>query len=199
MRILVVGGDGTIGRPLCERLASLGEVVTAGRRSGDLRVDIRDADQIERMYQRAGRLDACICVAASGPMDSFDKLTEAAMLENMRGKLIGQMNLVLIGQRFLADGGCFVLTSGIFADEAWPNVTSGAVISGALHSFCLSAAIELPRRLRINVVSPGMVSSSFEAYGHLFPGMRPVPIDELVSAYVRAVARRSSGDILRVY
>ncbi|WP_267552183.1 short chain dehydrogenase [Rhizobium rhizogenes] len=199
MQILVVGGAGTIGRPLCAELAVRHRVMTAGRSGGDVAVDFTSAESIEQMYRRVGRIDACICVAASGALDRFAELTEATLLENMRGKLFGQINLVLIGQRYLADNGSFTLTSGIFADEAWPGVTGGAVISGGLHSFVLSAAIELPRGLRINAVSPTMVADSIENFGHLFPGMKSVSMDRLIGAYVDCVEGSGTGGIVKAY
>jgi NAD(P)-dependent dehydrogenase (short-subunit alcohol dehydrogenase family) len=199
MRVLVVGASGTIGRPLCAELATRHEVIAAGRSGRDVSVDITSAESIERMYKEIGAVDACVCVGASGALDRFADLTEAALLENMRGKLFGQINLVLIGQRYLADDGSFTLTSGIFADEAWPGVTGGAVISGGLHSFVLSAAIELPRRLRINVVSPTMVADSTEQFSHLFPGMKPVSMDRLIGVYVDCVEGSGTGGIVRAY
>lgn len=199
MRILVVGASGTIGRPLCAELAARHEVIAAGRSGRDISVDITSAESIEGMYQTAGPIDACICVAASGALDRFADLTETTLLENMRGKFFGQINLVLIGQRRLADDGSFTLTSGIFADEAWPGVTGGAVISGGLHSFVQSAAIELPRGLRINIVSPTMVADSTQDFSHLFPGMKPVPMDRLIAAYVDCVEGSGTGRIVRAY
>lgn len=199
MRILVVGASGTIGRPLCAELATRHEVIAAGRSGRDLAVDVTSAESIEKMFQSAGHVDACICAAASGPLDRFADLTEAVFLENMRGKFFGQINLVLIGQRYLADGGCFTLTTGIFADEAWPGVTSGAAISGGLHGFVLSAAIELPRGLRINAVSPTMVADSTRDFGHLFPGMKPVSMNRLIAAYVDCVEGSATGEIVKLY
>ena len=200
MRVLVVGASGTIGRPLCEALVKRGhEVVAAGRRGRDVAVDLRSVESIEAMYGAAGPLDACVCVAESGALDKFEELTEGALLENMRGKFFGQINLVLIGQRYLSNGGSFTLSSGIFADEAWPGVTGGAVISGGLHSFVLSAAIELKRELRINAVSPTMVADSAETYGHLFPGMQPVSMADLIGAYLACVEGQSTGEIFRMY
>ncbi len=199
MRILVIGASGTIGKPLCAELEKRHEVIKAGRSGRDVSVDIESAESIERMYVQVRRVDACICIAASGALDRFDELTEAALLANMRGKLFGQINLVLIGQRYLADGGSFTLTSGIFADEAWKGVTGGAVISGGLHSFVLSAAIELPRALRINVVSPTMVADSAGDFGDLFPGMEPVPMNRITEAYVGCVQGSRTGEILRIY
>jgi NAD(P)-dependent dehydrogenase (short-subunit alcohol dehydrogenase family) len=199
MRILVVGASGTIGRSLCAALGQRHEIIAAGRSGQDVIVDITSADSIRQMYEAAGPIDACVCVAASGALDDFQTLTEAELLDNMRGKFFGQINLVLIGQHFLAEHGSFTLTTGIFADEAWAGVTGGAVISGGLHSFVLSAAIELKRGLRINAVSPTMVAASTEAYAHLFPGMEPVAMDRLVAAYVRCIEGRRSGEIIRAY
>jgi NAD(P)-dependent dehydrogenase (short-subunit alcohol dehydrogenase family) len=199
MRILVIGASGTIGQPLCAELQRRHEVVAAGRSGPDAVVDIRSSISIENMYQAVGPIDACICAAESGALDGFDTLAEESLLENMRGKFFGQINLVLIGKRYLSRGGSFTLTTGIFADEAWPGVTGGAVISGGLHSFVLSAAIELQRGLRINAVSPTMVADSVKDYGHLFPGMEPVPMHRLVAAYVRCVEGRRTGEIIRLY
>ena len=89
--------------------------------------------------------------------------------------------------------------SGIFADEAWKGVTGGAIISGALHSFVLSAAIELPRALRINVVSPTMVADSAADFSHLFPGMEPAPMNRITKAYVRCIEGPRTGEIVRIY
>lgn len=200
MRILVIGASGTLGRPLVAELERRHDVVTAGRSSGHVKVDIKSAPSIEAMYQAAGPVDAVVCVAESGALDNFQELTEEALLENMRGKFFGQINLVLIGQRYVQSGGSFTLTSGIFADEAWPGVTGGAVISGGLHSFVLSAAIELKRDLRINVVSPTMIADSARDYGHLFPGMEPVSMPRLIAAYLRCIeGRNATGEIIRAY
>lgn len=199
MRILVIGASGTIGTRLCAELRKRHEVVAASRSGRDVAVDIESAESIERMYASIGKVDACLCVAASGALDDFQQLTEKALLDNMQGKFFGQINLVLIGQRYLADNGSFTLTTGIFADEAWKGVTGGAVISGGLHSFVLSAAIELKRGLRINAVSPTMAADSAQAYGHLFPSMKPVSMERLVAAYTGCVEGHQTGDIVRVY
>jgi hypothetical protein len=76
---------------------------------------------------------------------------------------------------------------------------SGAVVIGALHSFVLSAPIELQRGLRVNVVSPGMVADAADAYGHLFPGMPAVPMERLADAYLRCIDGERTGEIVRVY
>jgi NAD(P)-dependent dehydrogenase (short-subunit alcohol dehydrogenase family) len=200
VRILVVGGAGTIGRRLVPALQARGhEVLVAGRRSGDVLVDLAAQPTIEAMYRTVDAVDAVVCIAAHGDLDDFATLTREALLDNMAAKCFGQVDLVLVGQHHCADGASFTLTSGIFADQAWPRVTGGAVISGALHAFTLSAAIELPRGMRINVVSPTMIGDSVDAFADDFPGMRPVPMDELVDHYLACIEGTGTGQVVRAY
>jgi NAD(P)-dependent dehydrogenase (short-subunit alcohol dehydrogenase family) len=151
------------------------------------------------MFSQVNAIDACICTAAPGAMDDFQTLTQADLQKNMDGKFFGQVNLVLIGQHYLNDKGSFTLTSGIFADIPAKGVTGGAAISGALHSFVLSASLELQRGLRINVVSPGMVEDSAKEYGTLCPHLTPVSMSTITEAYAESVEGSVTGQILRVY
>ncbi|MFJ4767521.1 short chain dehydrogenase [Streptomyces uncialis] len=200
MKTLVVGGAGTIGRRLVPALRSRGhDVVVAGRTSGDVHVELVSHASIVAMYREVGAVDSVVSIAAHGLLDEFGTLTADALYENMRAKFFGQADLVLTGQHHCADGASFTLTSGVFADQAWPHVTGGGVISGSLHSFVLSAAIELPRDMRINVVSPTMVGDSAEVFSEHFPGIRPVPMDELVGHYLRCVESDDTGRIIRAY
>lgn len=199
MRILLVGGAGTIGHRLRPALETGHEILVAGRSSGDVRVDITSAEAIERMYQQTPGIDAVVGIAASGALDDFATLTGSRLHENMKGKFYGQVDLVLIGQRYVRPGGSFTLTSGIFADEPAKSVTAGGVISGALHSFVLSAALELRGRFRVNCISPTMVSDSVDALSAHFPGLSVVPMDELVRHYVHVIEGDETGRIIRAY
>ena len=199
MKILIIGANGTIGKKLTPVLKEKHEIITAGRNSGDVRVDITLEDSIKEMFGQVGSIDACICIAASGPLDDFSTLTEQQLQKDFKGKLFGQINLVLIGQHYLNDNGCFTLTTGIFADVPYKGVTGGGVISGALHSFVLSASIELPKSIRINAVSPSMVEDSVNDYGHLFPGLQAVSMERIVDAFRETVESDFTGKILRVY
>jgi NAD(P)-dependent dehydrogenase (short-subunit alcohol dehydrogenase family) len=199
VRVLLVGGSGTIGRRLVPELARRHEIVVAGRNSGDVRVDITSADSIETMYREVRGLDAVVGIAASGALDDFASLTEQELLENMRGKFFGQANLVLIGQHYVNTGGSFTLTSGVFADVPAKGVTGGGVVSGALHSFVLSAALELEGRYRVNVVSPTIVGDSVDEYADIFPGLTSVPMDALVGHYVDSIEGDATGRIIRAY
>jgi hypothetical protein len=180
-------------------LARRHEIAVAGRSSGDLRVDITSAESIEAMYRQLPGIDAIVGVAAAGALDEFATLTEEQLLDNMRGKFFGQANLVLIGQRYVNPGGSFTLTSGVFADQPAGGVTGGGVVSGALHSFVLSAALELAGRYRVNVVSPTIVGDSVDEYADLFPGLRSVSMDALIGHYIDCIEGDATGQIIRAY
>ncbi|MDO6429108.1 short chain dehydrogenase [Flavitalea sp. BT771] len=199
MQILIIGGDGTIGRKVAAALGVRHDIIIAGRNSGDVRVDISSAASIETMFKKLGRLDACICTAGTGYYGDFTTMGEAHVLPGVQGKLLGQMNLVMIGKDYLQEGGSFTLTSGIAAEMPARNGTCVAMINGAINSFVLGAAQELKQDRRINAVSPGLVEDSKERYGHLFPGYDLVPMSKVTNAYLLSVEGAVNGKIIKVY
>jgi hypothetical protein len=44
-----------------------------------------------------------------------------------------------------------------------------------------------------------MVEDSADKYGHLFPGLEPVAMENIVNAYISTVEQAITGQILRVY
>lgn len=199
MKILLVGGNGTIGKRVSEGFAARHELIIAGRTSGDVQVDISSADSIRKMFEAVGTVDACICTAGTGFYGAFATMTENDMLPGIQGKLLGQINLVLIGKDYLTTGGSFTLTSGIAAQHPARNGSCVAMINGAVNSFVLGAAQELKQDKRINAISPGLVEDSKERYGPFFPGYNLVPMQKLVNAYILSVEGAVNGRILKVY
>jgi NAD(P)-dependent dehydrogenase (short-subunit alcohol dehydrogenase family) len=199
MKILIVGGTGTIGRTLKEAFGKWHEVITASRQTGDVQVDIADPDSIRKMYESLPGLDACVCTAGTGYYGDFQTMTTSMMEPGIRGKLLGQINLVLIGKNFLNAEGSFTLTSGIAAEHPAKNGATVAMINGGVNSFVLGAAQELKRDQRINAVSPGLAADSAERYGHLFPGYNFAPMHKIVNAYILSVEGAVNGEILKVY
>jgi hypothetical protein len=103
------------------------------------------------------------------------ELTPEKFDVGLRDKLMGQVNVVLAAQDALVDGGSFTLTSGILSEDPIRLGVCASLVNGALESFVRAAAIELPRGLRINIVSPTLLQESVPAYGPYFPGYKPVP------------------------
>ncbi|MEL7587152.1 MAG: short chain dehydrogenase [Prolixibacteraceae bacterium] len=199
MRILIIGGSGTIGEKVAEALTPRHEIIVASRSNAKFQVDLTFARSIRHLFETIGPLDACISTTASGALDTFSKLTEEELLDNMKAKLFGQINLVLIGQRYLKDNGSFTLTSGIFADRHAKGATGRAIINSALNSFAETASLELPRNQRINIVSPGPVVESIQDFGQFFPDIVPIPMEKVVNAYVESVEGTITGQVFRVY
>jgi len=167
MKILIIGGAGTIGKKVSAHLAKKHQIVIAGRNSGDVNVDIDDSQSIEAMFESIGKLDAIVCVAG---------MTEEDFYVGLRSKLMGQVNLVRIGQKHLNTGGSFTLSTGILADDPVVGTTSPAMVNGGIHSFVKAAALELANGVRINVVSSGLVEDAVEKYEAYFPGHNPIPM-----------------------
>jgi NAD(P)-dependent dehydrogenase (short-subunit alcohol dehydrogenase family) len=198
MKIILIGASGTIGRRIHEILSKKHHVYRAGRTGGDVGVDITSADSIEHMYKSVADIDAVICAAGHAKFGPFRDMTEDDLYIGIRDKMMGQVNLVRIGQDYINDGGSFTLTTGVLADDPVVGSTALALVNGAVNSFAAAAALELARGLRVNVVSPTVVEDSADNYEETFPGYEPVSMKSVVAAYVRSLENPITGRIIRV-
>ena len=199
MKLLIIGGKGTIGKKVSAHLSKKHEIIIAGRNSGDVTVDISDSKSITAMFGSIGKIDAILCIAGDAKWAPFDSLSEDDFYIGLRSKLMGQVNLVRIGQDYLNTGGSFTLTTGILADYPVVMTTSAAMVNGGIHSFVKAAALELKNELRINVVSSGLVEDAVEKHGAYFPGHNPIPMKKVINGYVRSVEGKGTGEIIRMY
>ncbi len=199
MKLLIIGGNGTIGKKVASHFTQKHEIIIAGRNSGDVTVDITDATSIEAMFNTVGKLDAVLCIAGEAKWAPFDALTEDDFYIGLKSKLMGQVNTVRIGQEYLNSGGSFTLTTGILADHPVVMTTSAAMVNGAIHSFVEAATLELKNELRINVVSSGLVEDAVEKYEAYFPGHNPIPMQKVINGYVRSVEGKGTGEIIKMY
>lgn len=199
MKILIIGGNGTIGKAVSNHLATKHEIVTAGRTSGDVQVDMSDSDSIKAMFDAVGKLDAIVCIAGEAKWGAFDSLTEDDYYIGLRSKLMGQVNIVRIGKDYLTEDGSITLSTGILADYPVATTASAAMVNGGIHSFVKAVALELRTRCRVNVVSLGLVEDSVERYADYFPGHNPIPMYKVINAYVKSIEGHDNGLIIRIY
>ena len=199
MKLLIVGGKGTIGSRVSEHFAKRHEVVVGGRNSGDVMVDTTDSGSIEAMYETVGKLDAVLSIAGEAKWAAFDAMTEKDFYIGLKSKLMGQVNLVRIGTDYVNPGGSFTLTTGILADHPVALTTSAAMVNGAIHSFVKAACLELTDGIRINAVSSGLGEESVEKYEAYFPGHNPIPMRKVINGYVKSVEGKATGEIIRMY
>ena len=199
MKILIIGGNGTIGRKVSDHLAKKHDIIIGGRSSGDIAVDIVSIKSIEAMFVSVGKVDAVVCIAGEAKWVAFESMTEEDFYIGLKSKLMGQVNLVRIGQAYMNAGGSFTLTTGILADHPVVLTTSAAMVNGGIHSFVKAVALELQSGVRINVVSSGLVEDAVEKYEPYFPGHNPIPMKKVINGYVKSIEGKGTGEIIRMY
>jgi len=199
MKILIIGGAGTIGKKVSNHFSMKHEVLIAGRNSGDVVVDIVDGQSIAAMFDSIGNVDAVVNIAGDAKWAAFDSMTEADFYIGIKSKLMGQVNLVRIGQQYVNAGGSFTLSTGILADHPVALTSSPALVNGGIHSFVKAVSLEMQNGVRINVVSSGLVEDAVEKYEAYFPGHNPIPMKKVINGYVKSVEGKGTGEIIRMY
>lgn len=199
MKILIIGGRGTIGNKVSQHLSQKHDLLIAGRTYGDVNVDIVDSQSIKSMFQSIGQVDAVVCIAGEAKWAAFDSMSEEDFYIGLKSKLMGQVNLVRIGQDYVNPGGSFTLTTGILADHPVELTTSAAMVNGGIHSFVKAVCLELKNSVRINVVSSGLVEDAVEKYEAYFPGHNAIPMKKVINGYVKSIEGKGTGEIIRMY
>ena len=196
MRILIVGTMGEVGKAAVGELGARHEVIKAGRSTGDVQVDLMDIASISAMYEKLGKLDAVVACAGHAHFGPLATMTEAQFMVGLKDKLMGQVNLVLLGTRHVNDRGSFTLTSGVLDRDPILKGANAATVNAALKGFVTAAAIELERGIRINVVSPGLLEASVKKYAGLFPGHEAVSSARVGLAYAKSVEGAITGQVI---
>ncbi|MBD9484945.1 short chain dehydrogenase [Pseudomonas sp. PDM14] len=198
MKIILIGASGTIGQAVARELSERHELIRVGHASGELQVDITDSGSIRRLLERTGPFDALISTAGKLHFGALEDMSEAEYAIGLQDKLMGQVNLVLIGREFANDGASFTLTSGVLSEDPIRHGSSASMVNAALDGFVRGAAVELPRGLRINSVSPTVLVESLPAYGPFFRGFKAVPAAEVALAYAKSAEGRQTGQVYKV-
>jgi len=198
MKIIVVGGTGTIGQAVVAELKQRHSVIIAGHRSGDVQVDITDTKSIEKMYQSIKEFDAVVSTTGKVHFGALTEMKDEQYQVGLKSKLMGQVNLVLLGIQYINNGGSFTLTSGILSHDPIRYGSSASMVNGALDSFVKAAAIEMPKNIRINIVSPTVVTESMGAYAEYFRGFESVSAKRVALAYSKSVEGAQTGQVYDV-
>ncbi|MFQ2283438.1 short chain dehydrogenase [Aeromonas dhakensis] len=198
MKIVIVGASGTIGSAVSDLLAKDHQVIRVGRSQGDARVDMRDPASIKGLFAKLGQFDALVVASGSAAFNALTEMTDEEWQLGIQSKLMGQINLTRAAIPHLNDKGSITLISGILSEEPINWGASVTTINGAVEHFVKAAACELPRGLRINVVSPTVLAESMDKYASFFPGFVPVPAARVAQAYQRSVLGVQTGQVFRV-
>lgn len=198
MKIIVIGASGTIGQAVSEALSHQHDVIRVGRTHGDFQVDITSQSSVESLFENVGQVDAIVSATGNLFFGPLATMTDQDFNHGLQDKLLGQIRLALTGQHYLNDGGSITLVSGIVAHEPIAQGVNATTVNAGLEGFVRAAACELPRGIRINLISPTVLTESLSAYDSFFPGFDSVPATTVAQAYRRSVEGVQTGRIYTV-
>lgn len=198
MKIIVIGATGTIGQAIVQELSPRHEIVKVGKTSGDFQVDLTKEEQIRALFEKIGVFDALISAAGNVHFGALEEMTQELYQIGLQDKLMGQINLILHGRHTIRDNGSFTLTSGILSRDPIRFGSSASMVNGAIESYVKAAAIEMPCGLRINAVSPTVITESMTEFAPYFRGFVPVPARTAALAYSKSVEGQQTGQIYHV-
>ncbi len=198
MKMIIVGASGTMGKYLTEAFKKEHEVITAATEGCDIPVDITSTESIEKMFKAAGPFDALISTAGPTFVGPWKKLNDTTFRQGVEGKMMGQINLVLIGQHYINPKGSFTLITGALSHDPQKHFANASAANGAVEGFVRAAAIELENGVRINAVSPTVIENSPQYFPY-FPGDIPVTMQQLEFGFRKAVFGANTGQVIKPY
>jgi NAD(P)-dependent dehydrogenase (short-subunit alcohol dehydrogenase family) len=198
MKIIIVGATGTMGKYLTSAFEKENEVIKVASKGGDIQVDITSTESIENMYKKVGAFDALISTAGPTYVGPGKKMTDKEFRKGVEGKMMGQINLVLIGQHYINPKGSFSLITGALTHDPQKNFANASAANGAVEAFVRAAAIELENGIRINAVSPTVIENS-PHYFEFFPGDIPVTMQQMEFGFRKSVFGANTGQVIKPY
>jgi len=194
MRILLVGASGTIGSAVAAALSGRHELILASVQKSAEQVDIADPASIRALFARVGRVDAVVSAAGLAAFRPLTDLGDEDFDLSLSNKLMGQVNLVRLGLASMTDGGSFTLTAGYLARHPIPGSGAVSLVNAGLEGFGRAAALEAPRGIRVNVVSPPWVTETLLKLGR--PPDGGVAAATVAQAYVSSVEGTITGQTI---
>lgn len=198
MKIIIVGSTGTMGQHLASAFKKEHEIIGVAQNDGDIKADITSTESIENLFKQAGTFDALISTAGPTYVGPWKNLTDKEFRKGVDGKMMGQINLVLIGQHYINPKGSFTLITGALTHEPQINFANASAANGAVEGFVRAAAIELQNGIRINAVSPTVIENSPQYFPY-FPGDIPVTMQQLEYGFRKSLFGANTGQIIKPY
>jgi NAD(P)-dependent dehydrogenase (short-subunit alcohol dehydrogenase family) len=194
MKVILIGATGTIGQAISTALSRRHEVVAVSRTSEPARVDISDPTSIRALFEAVGPVDGVIVAAGAARRKPLAQFEDEDFEFSLHNKLMGQVNVVREGLQRVRDHGVIVVTSGQASRSPYPGSGIISLVNAGLEGFVRAAALEAPRGIRVNAVSPPPVSETLSKAG--LDSTSGLPASVVAQAYVRAVETQVTGMVI---
>jgi NAD(P)-dependent dehydrogenase (short-subunit alcohol dehydrogenase family) len=193
MKIIVIG-TGIIGGTVVHALAAKGHEVIGVSRKSSPRVDIQDHASIKALFEQVKGVQHVVSCAGGGVFKPLDQLTDADYESCLHDKLMGQANVIRTALGAIGDGGSITVTSGVLAQQPMPGAAAISMINAGLEGFVRGAALEAPRGIRVNVVSPPWITETMKLFK--MDATHGMPSEVCARAYVAAVEGSMKGQTI---
>lgn len=194
MKIVVIGATGIIGKAVVQALSPRHSIIQVGRSGGEYQVDLASKNSIQNLFEAIAPFDAVVSTAGEARFNPLETLSDEDFQFSLANKLMGQVNLVRVGLPYINDNGSFTLTSGVLTTEPMLGSAAISLVNAGLEGFMRAAALEAPRGIRVNVVSPPWVTETLAAMGR--DVSRGMPAARVAAAYLEAVESQRTGEVL---
>jgi NAD(P)-dependent dehydrogenase (short-subunit alcohol dehydrogenase family) len=194
MKVVVIGATGTIGKPVADALEKRGHEGVRVSRKSAVSVDIENAASVRALFDKVRDVDAVVCCSGGAGWGPLSKLTDDDFALSLRYKLMGQVNVVRIARERLKDKGSVTVTSGVLATQPMTGSACVSMVNAGLEGFVRAAALDMPRGIRVNVVSPPWVSETLRA--QKMDESMGTPAASVAKAYVASVEGKGNGEVI---
>jgi NAD(P)-dependent dehydrogenase (short-subunit alcohol dehydrogenase family) len=177
--VVITGGNSGIGLATAQEFLNEGAtVVVIGRNAATLSAaqkrlgphamvlaaDVTKSEDLERLVQaireKHGRIDVLFVNAGVAKLGTIENMTEEVFDEIFDTNIRGAYFTVKKALPLVAEGGAIIFTTSWFVEVGIAGTSAVSATKAALRSLTRTLASELlPRNIRVNAVSPGVIET----------------------------------------
>ena len=171
----------------------LGDSVTVLR--GDVSKPAAVESIIKQISEKFGRIDVLFANAGMGLASPLEAVTEDQIDRQFDVNFKGVFFAIQKAAPLLAKGGSIIVTTSFLNEVGVPGLSILSATKAAVRSLVRSLGAEFaPRGIRVNAVSPGLISTPF--HGKL--GLSEKQLDEAASAIGNRVPLHRFGEAAEI-